>query len=203
MLENYLYFLDMFGVVSFAVTGSLLGQKKNLDPFGIVVISVITAIGGGTIRDIILNHYPIFWIRDISYLAVITATSILTQVFDRLIEKIKDILLICDAVGLGVFTVIGIKTAMALGVHPVICVIMGTVTAVFGGLVRDVICNEIPVILHREIYATACIAGGILFFILKVFAVPMPVNYGISAIFIIAVRMVAIKKNLSLPRIGA
>ena len=202
MPENYLYFLDMFGVVSFAVTGSLLGQKKNLDPFGIVVISVITAIGGSTIRDIILNHYPIFWIRDIAYLVVIVITSILTQIFDHLIEKIKDILLICDAIGLGVFTVIGIRTALSLDVHPVICVIMGTVTAVFGGLVRDVICNEIPIILHREIYATACIAGGILFFILKAVSIPLPLNYGLSALFIIGIRLVAIKKNLSLPKIG-
>lgn len=197
-MTELLFYLDIFGTVSFAVAASLMGYKKNLDPFGILVISVITAVGGGTLRDILLRNYPIFWIDNIVYLIVIIISSLLTQIFIKHISRISNILLIFDAIGIGVFTVIGIKIANNFSIHPLISITMGTITAVFGGLIRDVLYNEIPVILHKELYATLCITGGLMFFFLKYLSVPLEINYSISMLFIIITRVISIKNNLSL-----
>ncbi len=197
-MGTMLYYLDIFGTVSFAVAASLMAYKKNLDPFGIIVIAVITSIGGGTLRDVLLQNYPVFWIKNIIYIVVICTASLLTQVWYRQISRISDILLIFDAIGIGVFTIIGIKIALNFNVHPLICIIMGTITAVFGGVIRDVLCNEIPVILHRELYATLCMLGGGVFFLLKYFNIPMEISYTLSIFFIIATRIIAIRRNLSL-----
>lgn len=197
-MTEQLFYLDIFGTISFAVAASLMAHRKNLDPFGILVISIITSVGGGTLRDILLRNYPIFWIDNIIYLAVIIASSVLTQIFIKYISRISNILLIFDAIGIGVFTVIGIKISLNFHIHPLISVIMGTITAVFGGLVRDVLYNEIPVILHKELYATLCICGGVVFFFLRYCGVPVDINYAISILFIIITRIIAIKYNLSL-----
>ncbi len=197
-MGTLIYYLDIFGTVSFAVAASLMAYKKRLDPFGILVIAVITSIGGGTLRDVLLQNYPIFWIKNIVYIIIICTSSILTQLLYRQISRVSDILLIFDAIGIGVFTIIGIKVALNFSVHPVICIIMGTVTAVFGGVIRDVLCNEIPVILHREVYATLCMLGGALFFLLRILDVPLELNYTLSMLFIIITRVIAIRYNLSL-----
>ena len=152
-MSELIFYLDIFGTISFAVSASLMAYKKNLDPFGILVISIITSIGGGTLRDILLRNYPIFWIDHIIYLIVIIISSLVTQVFIRYISRITNILLIFDAIGIGVFTVIGIKISINFNINPLISIMMGTITAVFGGLLRDVLYNEIPVILHKELYA--------------------------------------------------
>lgn len=197
-MGEFIFYLDIFGTVSFTVAASLMAYKKNLDPFGILVIAIITSIGGGTLRDILLRNYPIFWISNITYIEVICIASFITQIWYRQISKITDILLIFDAIGIGVFTIIGIRTALNFNVHPIICIIMGSITAVFGGLIRDVLCNEIPVILHKELYATLCLLGGALFFLLRHLSVPVELNYAVSMILIIATRIIAIRYNLSL-----
>jgi len=197
-MTELIFYLDIFGTISFAVAASLMAYKKNLDPFGILVISVITSVGGGTLRDILLRNYPIFWIDNITYLIVIIISSISTQIFIKYISRITDILLIFDAIGIGVFTVIGIKISLNFHLHPLISITMGTITAVFGGLIRDVLYNEIPVILHKELYATLCITGGAVFFILKYFQIQVEINYAVSMLFIIITRIVAIRYNLSL-----
>jgi len=197
-MTSLIFYLDIFGTASFAVAASLMAYKKNLDPFGILVIAVITSIGGGTLRDILLRNYPIFWINNILYIVLIFVASMLTQIFYKHISRISDILLIFDAIGIGVFTIIGIKTALNFNVHPIICIMMGTITAVFGGVVRDVVCNEIPVILHSELYATLCIIGGVLFFLMNFFGSPLNFSYMISMLFITISRIVAIRLNLSL-----
>ncbi|HOQ12426.1 MAG TPA: trimeric intracellular cation channel family protein [Spirochaetota bacterium] len=197
-MDTLIFYLDIFGTISFAVAASLMAYKKNLDPFGIIVVAIFTSIGGGTIRDILLRNYPIFWIDNILYLSVIISSSLLTQFFYRYISKKEDILLFFDAIGIGVFTIIGIKTALKFDVHPLICIMMGTITAVFGGLVRDVVCNEIPVILHRELYATLCIIGGAVFFIMSFLGINNNLSYIFSMLFIIITRIIAIRLNLSL-----
>jgi len=197
-MAELIFYLDIFGTISFAVAASLMAHKKNLDPFGILVIAVITSVGGGTLRDILLRNYPIFWIDNITYLIVIIAASVMTQIFIKYISRISNILLIFDAIGIGVFTVIGIKISISFSLHPLISIAMGTITAVFGGLIRDVLYNEIPVILHKELYATLCITGGAVFFILKHFPLPVEINYAVSMLFIITTRIIAIKYNLSL-----
>jgi len=200
-MERIIYFFDLFGVMAFSVTGALLAGRKKLDIFGITLISLFTALGGGTIRDVLLGNFPVFWIKNYNYIIVVLISSVITQIFYSNINKLEDILKILDAVGLAIFTVIGIKISLSFGISDFIAVIMGLITAVFGGLIRDTMCQELPLILHKEIYATASLFGGIIFLILKKFNVPLGINYFISVIFIFILRVVSIKKGLSLPRI--
>lgn len=200
-MTPYLFLLDMFGVIAFSVAASLMAYRRNLDPFGIVVIAIITAIGGGTLRDVLLRNYPIFWIANPMYLVVIFFSSMATQVLHKYISRIERLLLFFDAIGIGVFTIIGIKISLNFNLPPVICITMGTITAVFGGVIRDALCNELPVILHRELYATLCILGGVIFFVLRWMNVPVEVNYSVSMLVIVITRMLSVMFNLSLPSI--
>jgi len=158
-----LYWLDLFGIVVFALSGALMAGRYKLDPFGVVVLASVTAIGGGTIRDVILDT-PVFWLVNPIYLYVIITTALLTIVLIRRPKRIpKRFLLLSDALGLALFAVLGTAKAMSLGVPISIAIVMGTITGVAGGMIRDVLCNVIPMILRQEIYATAAILGGCLY----------------------------------------
>ncbi len=160
-----LYWLDLFGVVVFALSGALMAGSYKLDPFGVVVLAAVTAIGGGTIRDVILGT-QVFWVADPKYLFVILATAILTIIFIRRPKRIpKRFLLIADALGLALFAVLGTQKSLDLGAATSVAIVMGTITGVAGGMIRDVLCNEIPMILRKEIYALAAMLGGCLFVI--------------------------------------
>ena len=161
-----LYLLDLFGVAVFAVSGALTAGRKSMDPFGVIVIAVITAIGGGTVRDLLLDERPTFRIDDPTYLVVILAAAGATLAYGRLFTPPRASLLIADAFGLAAFTFIGVQTAHAAGVPSIIVVLMGTITGAAGGVMRDVLCTEVPLILRREVYATASIAGGAVYVLL-------------------------------------
>lgn len=160
---SWFYFADLAGVAVFAVAGTLLAFRKEMDGFGAIVLASVTAIGGGTTRDLIL-HQPVFWVYDPVYFAAIFAAIIFTAVWLRFKAYIPlNQLLYADALGLAIFTVIGAEKALQLELSPVIAVIMGTMTAVFGGMLRDVLARDIPMILKKDLYATTTIAGGIVF----------------------------------------
>jgi uncharacterized membrane protein YeiH len=160
---DLIYWLDLFGIVVFALSGALMAGRYQLDPFGVVVLSAVTAIGGGTIRDVILNT-PVFWVENPIYLYVILATALLTIVTIRQPTRItKRFLLLADAFGLALFAVLGTEKAIGLGVPFSVAIVMGTITGVAGGMIRDVLCNVIPMILRQEIYALAAMFGGGLF----------------------------------------
>ena len=195
-----LYSLDLFGTFIFAVTGALMGIHKKLDLLGVFVVGFVTAVGGGTLRDLILGAAPVFWLKDINYLFAVLAGAILTFLLGKRVLRLKVFLSVSDALGLGVFTMIGISKALSASLSPVFCVMMGVTTAVAGGMIRDSLCQEIPMVLSREIYATACIAGGILFFILMWAGMPETVNAVLSGSVIIAIRLISIRMNLSLPK---
>ncbi len=159
-MTQLLFWLDIFGIVVFALSGALMAGRYKLDPFGVVVLSAVTAIGGGTIRDVILQT-PVFWVVKPYYLVVIFLTALLTILLVRQPKLIpKRFLLIADAFGLALFAVIGTEKALSLGTPPLVAIVMGTITGVAGGMLRDILCNVIPLILRREIYATAAIFGG-------------------------------------------
>jgi len=158
--------LDLLGVAVFAVSGALQAGRKSMDLFGVVVIAVVTAIGGGTIRDVLLENRPIFWIEDPNYLLVILAAAALTIVYTRFFEPPRGSLLVADAFGLSLFTIVGANIADQAGAPGLIVVIMGAITGAAGGLLRDVLCAEIPLILRRDIYATAAIAGATVYVLL-------------------------------------
>lgn len=162
-MNELLYYLDIFGIIVFALSGALMAGRYKLDPFGVVVLACVTAVGGGTIRDTILQT-PVFWVVKPYYLYVILATALLTIIFIRQPKRIpKRFLLIADALGLALFAVLGTQKSIALGAAFPVAIVMGTITGVAGGMIRDVLCNVIPMILSKEIYALAAMLGGSLF----------------------------------------
>jgi uncharacterized membrane protein YeiH len=155
-----LYLLDLLGVAVFAVSGALAAGRKGLDMLGVIVIAVVTAVGGGTLRDLLLDRHPIFWIADPTYLVVISVSALLTLSYVRRRPPPGNSLLIADALGLALFTIMGAQIAEGAGLSPIIIVLMGTMTGVAGGVLRDVLSAEVPFILRRDLYATAAIAGA-------------------------------------------
>jgi uncharacterized membrane protein YeiH len=198
-MNELLYWLDLFGIVVFALSGALMAGRYKLDPFGVVVLASVTAIGGGTIRDVILDT-PVFWITNTIYLYVILITAVLTIIIIRRPKRIpKRFLLIADAFGLALFAVLGTEKALSLGVPVTVAVIMGTITGVAGGMIRDVLCNVIPMILRQEIYATAAILGGSLFALFQHLGWPEDIALITAMLGALALRLAAIYWQVSLP----
>ncbi|WP_201601184.1 trimeric intracellular cation channel family protein [Psychrobacter submarinus] len=196
-----LYLLDMVGVIACAIAGTLLAQHKGFDIAGCILVSMVNAIGGGTLRDMALDRHPLFWMTDLNYVIVITATSLTLQVFFHLYHKIDNALRFFDAIGLAAFSVIGFKVALHQDISPLIAIMMGVWTAIIGGLLRDIICNEIPLVLQREIYITASIAGSVTYLLLDYLGLNPGLNEFIMLGVIFAVRMLAVKFDWHLPSI--
>ena len=192
-------FLDSIGTLVFAISGALTAIYKKLDLFGVYCIAFVTAVGGGTIRDVMIGRTPVGWMQDMNYIYIITFGFLLSIIFNRYLDKLRISMFLFDSIGLGVFTLIGLEKGIEYGLNPLICIILGTLTATFGGVIRDILCNEIPVLFRKEIYATLCIAGGILFFGLKELQIQSDIISLIVAVFIISFRLIAFKYNWSLP----
>jgi uncharacterized membrane protein YeiH len=193
------YVLDLFGVAVFSVSGALAAGRKGMDILGVVVIAAVTAVGGGTLRDILLNRHPIFWIADPTYLFVVCLAAVCTLCYVRVQPPPGNTLLFADALGLALFTISGTQTGEAAGLSPIIAVLMGTITGVAGGVMRDILSAEIPLILHRDIYATAAIAGSSLYLILKAEGFQYPWAFGSGMVVVLALRLLAILWELRLP----
>lgn len=202
--EDTLYALDLFGTAVFAVSGALAAGRRHMDLFGVLVIAVVTAVGGGTVRDLLLDRHPVFWIADLWYLGTISVAALSTFLYTAAFRPPRSALPVADAFGLAVFTVVGAKVAMDVGAPPVIVVLMGAVTGTVGGIVRDVLCDETPLILRREIYATAALGGGAVYVVLQGTSLPLPVaTFGaVASVFL--TRLAALRWDLHLPsfRIG-
>ncbi len=194
-----IYILDLLGTLVFAISGTMSGASKRLDLFGASFTGFVTAIGGGTLRNIILGKFPVAWVSDMNYFYVILLGVFLTFAFKSFISRMKRTLFLFDTIGIGVFTIIGIETSLALDINPVLAVIMGLFTAVMGGVIRDILCNDIPLIFRKEIYATACLSGGFLFVICYYMGVNQALNQFISISCIIIFRLLAIHYKISLP----
>ncbi len=195
---NLLDLLDIIGTFVFAISGALAAAEKRLDFFGTAFIAFITAVGGGTVRDLILGSYPLGWVKNIVYLNAIGIGFLCAILFRRYIISWRRTFSVFDTIGIGVFTVLGLQKALLLNVHPTIAVLMGMVSAVFGGVIRDTLCNEVPLIFHKEIYAMACLSGGILFMILQYFDVNEPYITISAVALIIIIRFIAIRYQLQM-----
>jgi uncharacterized membrane protein YeiH len=195
-----LYILDLLGVAVFAVSGVLAAGRKSLDLLGVVVIAIVTAIGGGTVRDLLLDRHPVFWISDPTYLLVIISTAFLTIIFTRFKEPPKKALLIADALGLSVFTITGAQAAQEVISGEVIIVIMAAITGTAGGLIRDILTIEIPMILQKDVYATAVLAGATIYVVLQTTFLSSTLIIIISMAIVISLRLSAIQWGLHLPR---
>ena len=193
------HFLDIIGTMAFAMSGTLTAMSKKLDPFGVFIIAFVTAVGGGTLRDVLIGRTPVGWMLDLQYVYVIFIGFVLAIIFRKKLDRLRKSLFLFDTIGLGVFTLIGLEKGLEIGLHPVICIALGTMTACFGGVIRDILCNEIPVIFRREIYATLCIVGGVLFFVLRTMNLENDVLYLLSSSIIISLRLMAVKFKWYLP----
>ncbi|WP_129674696.1 trimeric intracellular cation channel family protein [Candidatus Chloroploca sp. Khr17] len=194
-----LYYLDLIGVAVFAASGVLAARDRQLDIFGMIIVATLTAIGGGTIRDLLLNRHPIFWIVDTWYLTTIIAATLVTILYLRWRPAPGFLFLIADALGLALFAMSGATLAFAANHAPMIVVIMGTMTGVAGGVLRDVITARVPLILQREIYATAAISGIVLYLALDYFTVAHDIAFWSGFGLIVVLRVLAMRGNLHLP----
>lgn len=192
-------FLDLLGTAAFAISGALFAIKKRMDTFGVLIIAFVTAVGGGTLRDILIGADSITWMRDLNYSYVILTAVILAIIFRKKIGYLSKSLFLFDTIGLGIFTIIGTEIGIQNDFHPIICVALGTITATFGGVIRDTLSNEIPLIFQKEIYATACIIGAVTYLILDRFQIHQDLVHILTTLMVITVRLIAVKFKLKLP----
>lgn len=197
----FYFVIDILGTIAFAISGVLVAMDKRLDLFGVCIIAFVTAVGGGTLRDMLIGNTPVFWMRDYTYILVIVVTVILAILFVDHLKYLRRTLFLFDTIGIGIFTMLGIEKGLSADLLPVMCIALGTITACFGGVIRDILCNEIPVIFRKEIYATACILGGTSYFVLVLLPFDSAYAYLAAIIIIIAVRLLAVKFKIALPTI--
>ena len=195
----FIQIVDLLGTIAFAISGALIAMNKRMDPFGVLIIAFVTAVGGGTLRDVMIGIEPVSWMRNITLVYVIIGYATFAVIIRNRISYLLKSLFLFDTIGIGLYTVVGIETGLVAGLHPIICIAMGTMTACFGGVVRDTLCNEIPVIFREEIYATACILGGITYFILLHFFDNKNYLFIIAGLVVIIIRIVAVRFKISLP----
>ncbi|MER2010901.1 MAG: trimeric intracellular cation channel family protein [Psychrobacter alimentarius] len=197
---SLIYLFDMIGIVACSISGTILAKHKKFDVFGCLLVSIVTAIGGGTVRDVILNRHPLFWMVDMSYLTVITISSLVMQIFFHPNSKrVNKFLRLSDTIGLSAFTLIGIKVADSMGTNVPVALLLGVITIIVGGIIRDMICNEIPLVLQQEIYITAALTGGILYFALHNLGVRDWVTDIATMSTIFTLRMLAIRYDWQFP----
>jgi uncharacterized membrane protein YeiH len=195
---SWIYFLDLFGTGVFAISGVLTAIEKRFDILGTLVIGFVTAIGGGTIRDILIGRFPVGWLTDRSYFIVIFVAYVFAYSLQSVVIKFRRSLFVFDTIGIGLFTILGIQISLSYNLNIENCLTLGVVSACFGGVIRDVLTNEIPLIFRREIYATACFIGGVLYLILRHLQLQDDVSIILSIIAVILIRYFAIKKSWSL-----
>lgn len=190
--------IDILGTIAFSISGVLTALKKRMDPFGILIIAFVTAVGGGTLRDVLID-YPITWMRNLTFVYVIMGAAIFAVIFRKRLGYIRKSLFLFDTIGIALYTIVGVEKGIAAEFPPIICIALGTMSACFGGVIRDILCNEIPIIFRKEIYATACILGGIVYFLLL--KTPVSENWivVISGSTVITLRILAVYFKLSLP----
>lgn len=192
--------LEILGTVAFSISGTFTAMQRKLDPFGVLIIAFVTSIGGGTVRDLLIGDTPVAWMRDIQTCLIILATSLVAMFFKAQVQKLKITLFLFDSLGLGFFTMLGLLKGIACGLNPGVCIALGTITGCFGGIIRDTLLNTIPLIFRKEIYATACILGGSIYFLLLEFGVGSVIAKLAVIAFIFLLRVVAVKYKLSLPK---
>src|SRR5690554_4930905 len=196
------YALELLGVYVFAISGALAIEDREHNVFGAGFMGFITAIGGGSLRDILLGAYPLVWVGNVWFLYAIFLGILTTFLFYRTVSRLKHTLFLFDTVGIAFFTVLGVEKALSLGFGVEIAAIMGMFSAVMGGVIRDTLTNEMPILFRKEIYASACLAGAIVYLILNYLGLERDINLLVSLTLIIVIRLLAVRYNLNLPRLG-
>ena len=198
-MRPFAEFIDILGTFSFAVSGAFAAMEKRLDPFGVLILAFITAIGGGTVRDLLIGDTPVAWLQQPSIGWIIIAGAAGALFLGRRLKKMQFLLTSFDALGLGLFTIIGIQKGLLYHLGPGVCIALGTMTGCFGGVIRDIVLNKVPLIFQKDIYASASILGGIAYFLLINLTIPDTVAAAISIVLIFATRMLGIRYRWHLP----
>ncbi|CAL2101016.1 Uncharacterized membrane protein YeiH [Tenacibaculum sp. 190130A14a] len=198
---SVIYAIDIAGTFAFAISGALVALKKDFDVFGVIIIAFVTAVGGGMLRDVLINAHPINWIGDINYIWTILTAVLATFLFRSKIAPLRKTMFLFDTIGISVFTLLGLQKGLSFNLHPFIALIMGMVSAVFGGVIRDVLTRKVPLIFKKEIYASACLSGGVVYLLLGKLNINVDIQFIISASIIILIRTIAVRYQLELPRI--
>lgn len=200
---SFLFVQDLIGTIVFAISGAIAARQHRMDIFGMFVLAFVTGVGGGTLRDVMIGSTPVFWIKQPIYVLMISLAVVITAICKKRLgsTRWKMGLLVFDAIGLGVFTVIGVQKGIDFGLHPLICIALGGVTGCFGGLIRDILRNEVPIILQKEVYVTASLFGGIIFILFREAGFESNWIDIATVLTVIAIRLLAIRFNLNLPKI--
>lgn len=193
--------IDILGTIAFAISGVLGAMEKKLDIFGVFIIAFVTAVGGGTLRDILLGATPVIWLQQPIYILTIIGSVVFAVFFVKQLKYLRRSLFLFDTIGIGLYTMVGIEKGLAADLAPIFCIALGTITASFGGVIRDILCNEIPVIFRKEIYATACILGGASYFVFKMLPIEVTYAYIGAILVVVLIRVIAVKFHISLPSI--
>lgn len=198
---DIIYYIDLLGTMVFAISGAMAAMRHNIDIFGATFTGFVTSIGGGSLRDIFLNLRPV-WVDDGNYLIAIITGVLIAIIFNKSIFHLAKTLFLFDALGIGFFTVVGVEKSLLYGSSANAAVVLGMFSAVMGGVTRDTLMNETPLIFRKEIYATACLAGSILFVVLNNWGVTHDINVIASVTMVVAIRILAVKYRFSLPVVG-
>lgn len=199
MEYNFLTFIDLAGTFSFAISGAFAAMAKRLDPFGVIILAFAPAIGGGSVRDVLIGDLPVAWLSNNVTIGVIIIAAIAAMLFGSRLKRFEPLLQVFDALGLGMFTIVGIEKGLAHGYPPGICISLGVLTGCFGGVLRDVVLNNVPYLFRKEIYASASIAGGLVFFALGTAGMQTTLLNIVCILMVFFVRMLAIRFHWSLP----
>lgn len=194
-----LIFIYLVAIVAEAMSGALAAGRRNMDIFGVAVIAFVTALGGGTVRDVILGSYPIGWTQHPDYVGLVIAAGLVTTLFARHMHKLRRVFLVLDALGLVAFSLIGCDVALRLDYGLPVVVIAGMLTGICGGVLRDVLCNQLPVVFQRELYASVSLVVCCLFLGLRALDVNSALNTSLSFAVGLTLRMLAIRHGWKLP----
>ena len=200
MYEQFNFIIEFLGMISFVMSGAFAAMQKRLDPLGVLIVAFVTTIGGGTIRDLLLD-IPAFWMHDLWDIYMILVVTIIAIIFKSIEKNFQVPLSIFDSFGLGLYTIVGIQKGLNAGLNPVICVTLGTITGCFGGILRDILLNRIPLIFRKEIYASACIVGGSIFLLMRIYtSIPYIFVHIFTILLIVLIRTLAVKYQWEFPK---
>lgn len=196
---EFIGLLWLIGILAEAMTGALAAGRKQMDLFGVVIISCATAIGGGTLRDILLGNYPLVWVEHVGYLVAVSVASLLTVIISPVMRYLSKLFLAIDALGLAVFSIIGAQKTLMLGYSPIVAIVMGVITGAFGGIIRDILCNQVPLIFRKELYAVVSLSTAGFYVCLTLVGISEWANLIFCLVFGFGLRMLALKYRWSIP----
>ena len=200
-MEPIVDIIDILGTIAFAISGVITATKKRMDLFGILIVATVTSVGGGTLRDLLIGKSPVTWLLNTTFVYTILVSTVVGVIFRKQLHYVRKSLFLFDTIGIALYTITGVQMGLLIDLNPVICVALGTITACFGGVIRDILCNEIPVIFRKEIYASACILGGVVYIGLIHFGVTAGLTAVVAGITVVVVRTLAVVYELQLPSI--